>query len=126
MVINQFAGSGGDAMPWLFRKAGLGPLVGQRTWGGLVGIGGYPVLIDGGGVTAPRIAIGGLHGRWEVEGHGVDPDIEVIQDPKLMREGHDPQLEAAVDAALRLLDKHPLPNYQAPPYPDHHPQLPPK
>ena len=126
MVINQFAGSGGDAMPWLFRKAGLGPLVGQRTWGGLVGIGGYPTLIDGGGVTAPRIAIGGLHGKWEVEGHGVDPDIPVIQDPKLVREGHDPQLEAAVTTALRLLEKHPLHNYQAPAYPDHHPQLPPK
>lgn len=126
MVINQFAGSGGDAMPWLFRKAGLGPLVGERTWGGLVGIGGYPNLIDGGSVTAPRIAIGGLHGHWEVENHGVTPDIQVMQDPKLAREGHDPQLEAAVTTALRLLEKHPPPNYQAPSYPDHHPQLPPR
>jgi len=125
MLINQFAGSGGDAMPWLFRKAGLGPLVGERTWGGLVGIGGYPELIDGGGVTAPRIAIGGLHGHWEVENHGVAPDIEVWQDPKLVREGHDPQLEAAIRKALELLDAHPLPNYQPPPYPNHHPSLPP-
>jgi tricorn protease len=123
MVINQFAGSGGDAMPWLFRKAGLGPLVGERTWGGLVGIGGYPDLIDGGSVTAPRIAIGGLHGHWEVENHGVAPDLAVMQDPKLVREGHDPQLEAAVATALRLLERHPTPNYQAPAYPDHHPQL---
>jgi len=126
MVINQFAGSGGDAMPWYFRKAGLGPLVGMRTWGGLVGIGGYPVLMDGGSVTAPRIAIGGLHGQWEVEGHGISPDIEVFQDPKLVREGHDPQLEAAVAKALELLREHPVPEYHAPPYPDHHPVLPPE
>ena len=90
LVVNQFSGSGGDALPWLFRKAKLGPIVGVRTWGGLVGIGGYPRLIDGGSVTAPRIAIGGLHGRWEVEGHGVAPDIEVWQDPALVRQGHDP------------------------------------
>lgn len=125
MLINQYAGSGGDALPWLFRKAHLGPIVGVRTWGGLVGIGGYPVLIDGGGVTAPRIAIGGLRGNWEVENHGVAPDIEVWQDPRLMREGHDPQLERAVAEALRLLAAHPLPNYQPPAYPNHHPNLPP-
>jgi tricorn protease len=125
MVINQYAGSGGDAMPWLFRKADLGPLVGARTWGGLVGIGGYPPLMDGGEVMAPRIAIGGLHGHWEVEGHGISPDITVQQDPKLVREGHDPQLEAAVNEALRLLREHPLPHYVPPPYPNHHPQLPP-
>ena len=125
MVINQFAGSGGDALPWYFRKAGLGPLVGVRTWGGLVGIGGYPPLMDGGSVTAPRAAIGGLHGQWEVEGHGVAPDVEVWQDPKLEREGHDPQLEAAVAKALQLLREHPIPTYHAPPYPDHHPVLPP-
>jgi tricorn protease len=124
MVINQFSGSGGDAMPWYFRKAGLGPLVGVRTWGGLVGIGGYPPLIDGGMVTAPRTAIGGLHGNWEVEGHGVTPDVEVMQDPKLVREGHDPQLEAAVAKALQLLREHPLPTYKPPAYPNHHPVLP--
>jgi tricorn protease len=126
MVINEYAGSGGDAMPWLFKKAGLGPLVGVRTWGGLVGIGGYPQLMDGGDVMAPRIAIGGLNGHWEVEGHGVSPNIEVQQDPKLVREGHDPQLEAAVEAALRLLREHPLPHYAPPPYPNHHPVLPPR
>jgi len=125
MVINQFSGSGGDALPWLFRKANLGPLVGVRTWGGLVGIGGYPPLIDGGTITAPRIAIGGLHGRWEVENHGIPPDIDVWQDPRLMRQGQDPQLDAAVRQALRMLQAHPLPNYQPPPYTDHHPQLPP-
>ena len=125
MIINEYAGSGGDAMPWLFKKAGLGPLVGVRTWGGLVGIGGYPVLMDGGRVMAPRVAIGGLHGHWEVEGHGVSPNIEVQQDPRLVREGHDPQLEAAVAEAMKELREHPIPHYAPPPYPDHHPVLPP-
>ena len=125
MIINQFAGSGGDAMPWLFRKEGVGTLVGMRTWGGLVGIGGYPVLMDGGMVTAPRIAIGGLNGHWEVENHGIPPDVEVWQDPKLVREGHDPQLEKAVAIAMQQLKEHPLPTYPKPPYPDHHPKLPP-
>jgi tricorn protease len=125
MVINEFAGSGGDAMPWYFRKAGLGPLVGTRTWGGLVGIGGYPTLMDGGTVTSPRAAIGGLHRQWEVEGHGITPDIEVWQDPKLVREGHDPQLEAAVSKAMQLLAAHPVPTYHQPAFPDHHPVLPP-
>jgi tricorn protease len=124
MLVNQFSGSGGDALPWYFRKAGLGPLVGVRTWGGLVGIGGYPPLIDGGMVTAPRTAIGGLHGSWEVEGHGVSPDVEVMQDPKAVRDGHDPQLEAAVAKALQLLREHPLPAYKPPSYPNHHPVLP--
>lgn len=125
MITNEFSGSGGDALPWYFRKAGLGPLVGTRTWGGLVGIGGYPVLMDGGRVTAPRAAIGGLHGQWEVEGHGVAPDITVLQDPKLVREGHDPQLEAAVRKAMQMLAAHPAPSFKQPPYPNHHPELPP-
>jgi tricorn protease len=125
MIINEFAGSGGDALPWNFRKAGLGPLVGERTWGGLVGIGGYPPLMDGGLVTAPRAGIGGLHGQWEVENHGIAPDIEVFQDPKAVREGRDPQLDAAVRTALQLLREHPLPVYHLPPFPDHHPVLPP-
>ncbi len=125
MIINQFAGSGGDALPWLFRKLHLGPLVGVRTWGGLVGIGDYPNLIDGGTVTAPRTAIGGLHGQWEVEGVGVAPDIEVEQDPRAVRAGNDPQLDAAIAEAMRLLREHPVPVYRRPPYPNHHPVLPP-
>ena len=123
MIINQFAGSGGDAMPWYFRKAGLGPLVGMKTWGGLVGIGGYPPLLDGGHVTAPRWAFYGLNGDWEVENHGVAPDVEVDQDPKLVREGHDPQLERAVKVALELLEKDPPKTYKRPAYPDYHPKL---
>ena len=124
MIINQFAGSGGDAMPWYFRKAGLGPLVGMRTWGGLVGIGGYPTLMDGGGVTAPRWAFYGLTGEWEVENHGIAPDVEVDQDPKLVREGHDPQLERAVAVAMELLKKNPPANYKRPEYPNYHPEFP--
>jgi tricorn protease len=124
MIINEFAGSGGDAMPWYFRKAGVGPLVGTRTWGGLVGIGDYPQLMDGGSITAPRWAIYGLKGQWEVENHGIAPDIEVELDPKLVREGHDPQLERAVEVVLDELKKNPLPTYPQPAYPNYHELLP--
>jgi tricorn protease len=123
MIINQFAGSGGDAMPWYFRKAGIGPLVGMKTWGGLVGIGGYPELIDGGRVTAPRWAFYGLKGQWEVENHGIAPDIEIDLDPKLVRVGHDPQLERAVAVAMELLKKNPPQAFQKPAYPNYHQQL---
>jgi tricorn protease len=125
MIINQFAGSGGDALPWYFRKADIGPLIGVRTWGGLVGIGNYPQLMDGGFVTAPRWAIYGLHGKWEVENHGIAPDIEVWQDPERVRQGHDPQLEKAVEVLMQKLREHPLPKYEKPPYPDYNPTLPP-
>jgi tricorn protease len=120
MIINEMAGSGGDAQPWYFRKAGIGPLVGKQTWGGLVGIWGYPEFIDGGGVTAPRGAIFGLKGDWEVEGHGIPPDYDVDLDPAAVRQGHDPQLEKAVAVVLDLLNKNPLPKYKKPPYPNHH------
>jgi tricorn protease len=115
MIINEMAGSGGDAQPWYFRKAGIGPLVGKQTWGGLVGIWGYPDFIDGGGVTAPRGAIYGLDGEWEVEGHGIPPDYDVDLDPAAVRQGHDPQLEKAVAVVLDLLAKNPLPRYKKPP-----------
>ncbi len=124
MIINEFAGSGGDAMPWYFRKAGIGPLVGTRTWGGLVGIGGYPVLMDGGFVTAPRWAIYGTKGEWEVENHGIAPDLEVELDPKLVRQGHDPQLEKAVEVTMEALKKNPPPEYKKPAYPNYHQHLP--
>jgi tricorn protease len=124
MIINQFSGSGGDAMPWYFRKAHIGPLVGMKTWGGLVGIGGYPVLMDGGRITAPRWAIYGLDGAWEVENRGIAPDIEVEQDPKLARAGHDPQLERAVAAVLELLAKEPPKTFVRPAYPVYQRPLP--
>jgi tricorn protease len=126
MIINEFAGSGGDAMPWYFRKAGIGPLIGTRTWGGLVGIGGYPQLMDGGSVTAPRWAIYGTKGEWEVENHGIapDPGLEVELDPKLVRQGHDPQLEKAAEVTMEALKKNPPPAYKKPAYPNYHPRLP--
>jgi tricorn protease len=101
-------GVGGDAMPRLFRQAKLGPLVGVRTWGGLVGIGGYPVLPDGGSVTAPRTALYGLKGEFEVENRGIAPDVEVEDDPK------------AVAIVMEELKKNPPPSYGAPPYPNYH------
>ncbi len=125
MIINQFAGSGGDALPWYFRKLNIGPLIGERTWGGLIGIGGYPSLLDDGYIMAPRWAIYGLDGDWDVENHGIAPDVEVGMDPKLVREGHDPQLEKAVETVMQLLKEHPLPEYVRPAYPDFHPSLPP-
>ena len=124
MIVNQMSGSGGDALPWLFRKAGLGPLVGVRTWGGLVGIGGYPPLLDGGFVTAPRWGLYGTRGEWEVENVGIAPDIEVDHDPALLRKGRDPQLERAVAVVLDLLKANPPPRFQRPPYPDYKQRLP--
>ncbi len=120
MIINQNSGSGGDAMPWYFRKAGLGKLIGTRTWGGLVGIGGYPRLMDGGSVTAPRYAIYGLNGHWEVENRGIEPDIDVDITPKDFAAGRDPQLETAVKMVMDELKAHPLPSYPLPPYPNYH------
>ncbi|HEX9803190.1 MAG TPA: S41 family peptidase, partial [Gammaproteobacteria bacterium] len=120
MIINEFAGSGGDAMPWMFRRAGVGKLIGKRTWGGLVGIYDYPQLIDGGSVTAPRLAFWNPDGTWDVENNGVAPDIEVEHDPKAVREGRDPQLEKAVEVVLEELRKNPLPKHQRPPYPNYH------
>jgi tricorn protease len=119
MIINEMAGSGGDALPWMFRQDKLGPLVGERTWGGLVGIGGYPSLLDGGGVTAPRAAIYGLHGEWEVENHGIAPDIEMENDPASVAAGHDPQLEKAVQVTMEALKKNPVVMPDHPPYPDY-------
>jgi len=126
MLINEFAGSGGDALPWYFRKANTGTLVGTRTWGGLVGIGGYPVLIDGGTVTAPRMALYDLNGKWEVENVGIAPDVEVQHDPRLVRQGRDPQLEKAVEIVLAELKKNPPKNYPIPPYPKYPPRWPAK
>jgi tricorn protease len=120
MIINQSAGSGGDAMPWYFRKANIGTLVGVRTWGGLVGIGGFPSLMDGGSVTAPRYAIYGLKNEWEVEGHGIAPDVEVEELPKDVAAGHDVQLERAVSIVMQQLKEHPVVMPPIPPYPNYH------
>jgi tricorn protease len=122
MIVNEMAGSGGDALPWMFRKEKLGPLVGKRTWGGLVGIYDYPPLIDGGNVTAPRIAIYGLHGEWEVENIGIAPDVEVENDPASVARGGDPQLEKAVALTLLALEKEPVTMPRRPAYPSYHPK----
>jgi len=119
MVINEMSGSGGDALPWMFKQDKIGPLVGTRTWGGLVGIYNYPRLLDGGGVTAPRVAIYGLHGEWEVENRGIAPDIEVENDPASVAAGHDAQLERAVQVTLEALKAHPVVLPEHPAYPDY-------
>ncbi len=121
MITNEFAGSGGDAMPWYFRRFGVGKLIGTRTWGGLVGIGGTPGLMDGGFVTAPNAAIyNPQDGKFDVENHGIAPDIVVEQDPKLVREGHDPQLEKAIAVVMEELEKNPPPEVKRPAYPNYH------
>ncbi|MCA1578353.1 MAG: PDZ domain-containing protein [Acidobacteria bacterium] len=120
MIINEYAGSGGDYMPWMFRRHNIGPLIGKRTWGGLVGIGGYPVLIDGGSVTAPHFAFYTPEGEWEVENRGVAPDIEVEMDPKAWRQGRDPQLEKAIEVAMAALQKNPPKPTKRPAYPNYH------
>lgn len=108
MIINESAGSGGDALPYMFRQRKIGPLIGTRTWGGLVGTTGVPGTIDGGGVTAPNLAFYDLNGRWAIENEGVAPDITVEYSAAEVIRGHDPQLERAVQEALRLLEQNPV------------------
>jgi tricorn protease len=121
MIINEYAGSGGDAMPWHFRQAKVGVLVGKRTWGGLVGFfGPGESLMDGGVVTAPSRGFWTPNNQWEVENHGVGPDVEVDLDPQLVRQGHDPQLEKAVELLLADLEKNPIPKHTKPAYPNYH------
>jgi len=121
MLVNEYAGSGGDYLPYMFRRSQIGPLIGKRTWGGLVGIGGTPQLMDGGAVTAPNFAFYTAEGKWDIENRGVSPDIEVEMDPAAWRAGHDPQLEKAVEVLLEDLKKHPRPPQpKRPPYPNYH------
>ncbi len=117
MIIDETAGSGGDLLPWMFRKFGLGPLIGQRTWGGLVGVLGFPVLMDGGGITAPNLAFWTPEDGWAVENEGVAPDIEVEQTPADVIAGRDPQLEKAIAVVMEELKKNPAPKPKRPPYP---------
>jgi tricorn protease len=107
MLINESAGSGGDALPYMFQQRKIGPLVGTRTWGGLVGTTGVPPTIDGGGITAPSLAFFSDKGEWGIENVGISPDIEVEYTAADVIKGHDPQLERAVKEALRLLDQSP-------------------
>ena len=114
MVINEAAGSGGDLLPFMFKQAKLGPLIGTRTWGGLVGIWDTQQLIDGGSITNPRGGFINLQGQWDVENVGVAPDIEVEITPRDAAAGRDPQLERAVQEALRLLAANPVPRVAEP------------
>src|SRR5204863_6216943 len=106
MLIDETAGSGGDLLPWMFREYKLGPLVGKRTWGGLVGILGFPTLMDGGSVTAPNLAIWTEDG-FIVENEGVPPDVEVEQRPADVIAGKDPQLDRAIEIVLKELERNP-------------------
>ena len=116
MLINGWSGSGGDAFPDFFRKAGVGPLIGSRTWGGLIGISGAPNLIDGGSVTVPTFRQYNPDGTWFKEGHGVDPDIEVPEDPTTLSKGVDVQLEKAIEEVMRLHKLNPPVNPKQPEY----------
>lgn len=121
MIINESAGSGGDAMPWYFRRAGAGRLVGTRTWGGLVGRAGAPRLMDGGFVSSPSSAVWDPStSKWIAENVGVEPDIEVEQVPELVRQGKDPQLEKAVELIMAELAKKPAAKPKRPAYPNYH------
>jgi tricorn protease len=117
MLVNGWSGSGGDCFPFYFKQANLGPLIGSRTWGGLIGITGSPGLADGGSVTVPTFGIYSTRGDWIIEGHGVDPDIAVVDDPSLMAKGHDPQLERAIDEVLKALKRNPPAEVKKPKYP---------
>jgi tricorn protease len=116
MIIDENAGSGGDMLPWMFRKFNVGTLVGKTTWGGLVGVLGFPELMDGGYITAPNVAIWTEDG-FVVENAGVPPDIEVEQTPAKVIRGHDPQLEKAIEVVMEQLKANPPKEYVRPPYP---------
>ena len=120
MLINGWSGSGGDAFPTYFRQAGLGPLIGSRTWGGLIGISGAPPLIDGGNVTVPTFRMYDPKGQWFAEGHGVEPDIRVDEDPTQLAKGNDPQLERAIKEVTDRVAKLP----KAPTRPEYEKRIP--
>jgi len=115
MLINGYSASGGDALPYYFRKRNLGTIIGTRTWGGLIGLSGNPSLMDGGSVTAPSIRFFDTEGMWAVEGVGVAPDIEVVDRPDLVAAGQDPSLEAAVKLLMEQLAKNPPKKVVVPP-----------
>ncbi|NOQ97185.1 MAG: hypothetical protein GQ561_03395 [Calditrichae bacterium] len=107
-LINQTSASDGDIFPHYFREAGLGPLIGKRTGGGVVGISGKGPFLDGGTAFVPLRGTNNADGEWIIEGHGVDPDIEVENDPKSVLEGHDPQLERGITEVLKMMEEKPM------------------
>lgn len=118
LIIDETAGSGGDLFPWMWRQAKLGPIIGKRTWGGLVGTLGFPILLDGGSITAPNLAFWTPEEGWLVENEGVPPDIEVEQTPADVIAGRDPQLERAIAVVMEQLRKSPPARTTRPSYPE--------
>ncbi|MCC7478205.1 PDZ domain-containing protein [bacterium] len=118
MLINENAGSGGDSFPYLFRDYKLGKLIGKRTWGGLIGISGNPPLLDGSGVSVPNFGFFEVDGTWGVEGHGVDPDIEVDNTPSILARGEDAQLDRGIQEVLKELGERPWNEPAKPKYPN--------
>jgi tricorn protease len=116
-LLNETSASDGDIFPHMFRQTGLGPLIGKRSWGGVVGINNRGPLIDGGRVYVPESGTNDLDGRWIIEGHGVDPDIVVENDPKSVIAGRDPQLERAIEELVKKMDEAPLKLPSRPPDP---------
>jgi tricorn protease len=116
-LINEGAASDGDIFPWYFRKYGLGPLIGKRTWGGVVGIRGFRPLVDGGFITAPEFGNYDIDGRWNMENHGVDPDIEVDNLPEILYQGRDQQLDRGIAELMKKITESPkkLPLPKGPP-----------
>ena len=107
-LLDEYSSSDGDIFPAMFREAGLGPLIGKRSWGGVIGITGRGPLLDGGNVFVPGSALANKNGEWIIEGHGVDPDIEVDNDPKSVMAGHDPQLERGIAEIMAKIKDHPV------------------
>jgi len=118
MLINGYSSSGGDAFPYYFKKTGQGPLIGTRTWGGLIGISGNARLVDGGYIAVPRFGIFDENGQWIIEGIGVYPDIEVVDRPEQLAKGIDPSIEKAVEVLLKELEKNPPRRINPPTPPD--------
>jgi len=118
MLINGWAGSGGDAFPWAFQQLKIGPIIGERTLGILVGPATGHSLIDGGFITVPDARLYGADGKWFAEGYGIKPEIEVWDDPAELAKGNDPQLKRAVEEALKLLKTNPRVLYPRPPFED--------
>ncbi|MBM4090985.1 MAG: peptidase S41, partial [Planctomycetes bacterium] len=116
-LLDETSASDGDIFPAMFRQAGLGPLIGKRSWGGVIGITNRGTLIDGGVVNVPEFGFASTDGRWIIEGHGVDPDIEVANDPKSLVDGRDPQLERAIKEVVERLSREPRRLPQRPPAP---------
>jgi len=118
MLINQYGSSGGDAFPYFFRQKNLGTIIGSRTWGGLVGMSGNASLMDGGYIAVPRFGIYNEKGEWIIEGIGVYPDIEVVDEPHKLAKGQDPILEKAVEVLLKQLEENPPKKWPVPADPD--------